>query len=97
MGKFIVVYFDDILIFSKDKEQHVQHLRTICETLRKEQLYANPKKCIFCTESVTFLGFIVSSKGVSADPEKIRAIVDWPEPNTLREVCYFYGLATFYR
>ena len=56
MGKFVIVYFDDILIFSRNKEQHVQHLRTICETLRKEQLYANPKKCVFFIESVTFLG-----------------------------------------
>ena len=97
MGKFLVVYFDDILVFSKDKESHGENLRLVCSILLKEQLYANPKKCTFFTESITFLGFIVSSQGVSADPDKIKAILEWPEPRTLREVRSFHGLDTFYR
>ena len=80
MGRFLVVYFDDILIFSKDKESHGEHLRLVCGTLLQEQLYANPKKCTFFTESITFLGFIVSSQGVSVDPDKIKAILEWLEP-----------------
>ena len=96
MGKFLVVYFDDILVFSQDKESHGEHLRLVCSILCKEQLYANPKKCTFFTESITFLGFIVSSQGVSADPEKIKDILEWPEPRTLREVHSFHKLATFY-
>ena len=97
MEKILVVYFDDILIFSKDKESHGEHLRLVCSTLLQEQLYANPKKCTFFIESITFLGFIVSSQGVSANPDKGKAILEWHEPWTLREVRSFHGLVTFYR
>ena len=65
--------------------------------LRKEQLYANPKKCVFLTNKVIFLGFVVFSKGVSAGPEKIKAIKEWPEPQSIRDVTNFHGLATFYQ
>ena len=68
MGKFLVVYFDDILIYSKSMEQHLDHLTQVCTTLKNESLYGNLKKCSFFTNRVIFLGFIVSSKGVSADP-----------------------------
>ena len=76
MGKLLVVYFDDILIYSKSREQHLDHLTQVRTTLRKESLYGNLKKCSFFTDKVVFLGFIVSSKGVSADPQKVQAIVD---------------------
>ena len=76
MGKFLVIYFDDILVFSKDKESHGEHLRLVCSILLKEQLYANPKKCTFFTESITFLGFIVSSQGVYTNLDKIKAILE---------------------
>ena len=78
MGKFLVVYFDDILVFSHDTASHTQHLKLVCEVMQREQLYANPKKCTFFGDSITFLGFIVSAHGVSTDPEKIRATVEWP-------------------
>jgi hypothetical protein len=97
MGKFLVVYFDDILIYSKTKEEHFDHLIQVCTTLRKASLFANVKKCSFFTDQVVFLGFIVSWKGVSANPQKVQAIVDWPEPKTIHEVRSFHGLATFYR
>ncbi|PKU62307.1 RNA-directed DNA polymerase [Dendrobium catenatum] len=61
LGKFVVVYFDDILIYSKSIDQHLEHLKQVCEILRKEQLYTNPRKCVFLTDSVTFLGFIISA------------------------------------
>jgi len=97
MGKFLVVYFDDILIYSKTKEEHFDHLIQICTTLRKASLFANVIKCSFFTDQVVFLRFIVSWKGVSVDPQKVQVIVDWPEPKTIHEVRSFHGLATFYR
>ena len=77
MGKFVVVYFDDILIYSKSKDQHLTHLEQVCTTLRKESLYANLKKCSFFTDKVIFLGFVVSFGGVSTNPQKIKALMDW--------------------
>ena len=63
LGKFVVVYFDDILIYSRTRDKHLNHLRNVYSTLQKEKIYANPKKCAFLTDSVTFLGFILSSQG----------------------------------
>ena len=97
MGKFVVVYFDDILIYSNSKEQHLDHLKQVCSILRRENLYANLKKCSLFTDSVIFLGFVVSSKGVSVDRQKVKAIVNWPKPKNIHEVRSFHGLATFYR
>jgi hypothetical protein len=71
MGKFLVLYFDDIHIYSKTKEEHFDHLIQVCTTLRKVSLFANVKKCSFFTNQVVFLGFIVSCKGVFVDPQKV--------------------------
>ena len=96
MGKLLVVYFDDILIYSKSREQHLDHLTQVRTTLRKESLYGNLKKCSFFTDRVVFLGFIISSEGVFADPQKVQAIVDWPEHKNIHEIRSFHGLASFY-
>ena len=91
------MYFDDILIYSRSKESHLDHLKQVCAILRKESLCANLKKCEFMTHRVTFLGFIVIPDGVSVDPKKIKSIVEWPIPKTVHDVRSFHGLATFYR
>ncbi|XP_073031256.1 uncharacterized protein [Primulina eburnea] len=97
IGKFVVVYFDDILVYSKDLDEHVKHLRLVLITLRDEQLYANLKKCDFCTSKLVFLGFVVSSQGIQVDEDKVSAIRDWPTPANVSQVRSFHGLASFYR
>ena len=96
LGKFVVVYFDDILIYSKSVDEHVMHVKAVLEVLRKEQLYANIKKCTFCADQIVFLGYIVSAQGIHIDHNKVKAILEWPPPASITEVRSFYGLASFY-
>ena len=97
LGKFVVVYFDDILIYSRTIDDHVMHVRKVLEILRVEKLYANLKKCSFCMDRVNFLGFVVSSKCLDVDVEKVKAIREWPTPTNISQVRSFHGLASFYR
>nr|CAD1820506.1 unnamed protein product [Ananas comosus var. bracteatus] len=97
IGKFLVVYFDDILIYSKSIEEHITHLRQVFQILREQKLYANFKKCNFVTNSLVFLGYVVSAEGIKMDPAKVEAIVSWPEPTSLQDIRSFHGLASFYR
>jgi hypothetical protein len=97
VGKFVVVYFDDILIYSKNPEEHVDQLRQVLTVLQEGQLFLNFKKCSFMTSSLLFLGYVVCSEGIHVDEEKVRAIREWLAPKTVSEVRSFHGLATFYR
>ncbi|XP_057997665.1 uncharacterized protein LOC131176619 [Hevea brasiliensis] len=97
LGKFVIVYFDDILVYSQNMHDHLLHLRQVFEVLRKEHLYANLKKCTFCMDKVIFLGFVVSGKGIEVDEDKVRAIREWPTPKSVSDVRSFHGLVSFYR
>ena len=97
IGHFVVVYFDDILIYSKDLDEHIGHLRKVLEVLRNESLFANLKKFTFGADNLVFLGFVVSAEGIQVDEEKSKAIKEWPSPKTVGEVRSFHGLAGFYR
>ena len=97
LDKFVVVFIDDILVYSRTKEDHVEHLHTVLKTLADHQLYAKLKKCDFWMEKVHFLGHMISAEGVSVDPGKIVAVVDWPRPTNVTEVRNFLGMAGYYR
>uniref|UniRef100_A0A2N9GCC2 Reverse transcriptase n=1 Tax=Fagus sylvatica TaxID=28930 RepID=A0A2N9GCC2_FAGSY len=97
-GLFVVVYFDDILIYSKQLGRTCNAFEiSVLEILRKEKLFANLKKCTFCTDKLVFLGFVVSKRGIEVDEEKVKAIQEWPTPTTISQVWSFHGLASFYR
>ncbi|XP_073033126.1 uncharacterized mitochondrial protein AtMg00860-like [Primulina eburnea] len=97
LDKFVVVFIDDILVYSPSEEDHKEHLHLTLQMLREKELYAKFKKCEFWLKSVTFLGYIISKEGVSVDPKKVEAITGWPRPNTVTEIRSFLGLAGYYR
>ncbi|KAK4845069.1 hypothetical protein QYF36_000459 [Acer negundo] len=97
IGKFVVVYFDDILIYSTDQSIHVQHIREVLSVLRREQLFAARNKCVFMASEVLFLGYIISGQGIQVDERKITAVKQWPTPFSITEVRSLHGLTAFYR
>lgn len=95
--KFLVVYLDDILVFSRTLEEHLEHLEIVLKKLQDNQLYARGSKCEFLKSEVPFLGHIVSRDGIKVDPEKIATIKDWKSPTTVKQIRSFLGLASYYR
>ena len=97
LDQFVMVFIDDILVYSKDAQEHEHHLRIVLQTLRENQLFAKLSKCDFWIKEVSFLGHIVSVEGIRVDPVKIEAIVNWKPPRNVTEIRSFLGLAGYYR
>ena len=93
LDKSVVVFIDDILVYSSNDKEHEEHLREVLQILRREKLYAKLSKCEFWLRSVSFLGHVISDKGIAVDPKKIEAIIEWPRPVNVSEVRSFLGLA----
>ena len=93
----MVIFIDDILIYSRDKESHVKHLRMALQKLRENQLYGKLSKCEFWLDRIMFLGHIISGRGISVDSEKVKTILQWKRPETVTEVRSFLGMAGYYR
>ncbi len=95
---FVIVYFDDILIYTENEgEEHVQAVQWVLDKLRKHSLYANLKMCRFHQNEVRFLGYIVSHQGIQMEEERIKAVRDWPETQSVRDIQVFLGFANFYQ
>lgn len=97
LDKFVIVYIDDILIYSKTPEEHEEHVKLVLQRLREAKLYAKLSKCAFFQQRIEFLGYIITPEGISPDPRKIQAVQDWPKPTNVTEVLRFLGFAGFYR
>ena len=92
-----MVFIDDILVYSKNEEEHKEHLRLVLEKLREHQLYAKFSKCEFWLKEVGFLGHVISGEGIAVDPTKVVTVTNWDAPTTVREIQSFLGLAGYYR
>jgi hypothetical protein len=97
LNKFVVVFIDDILIYSKNPEDHVDHLRIVLQRLRDHHLYAKFSKCEFWLDTVKFLGHTISSDSISVDPSKVQEVMDWKPPTSVHQIRSFLGLAGYYR
>jgi hypothetical protein len=97
LDKFVVVFIDDILVFSKNEEEHDQHLRMVLQKLRENQLYAKLNKCEFWLKEVSFFGHIISEGGISVDPSKVKDVLVWKTPQNVLDIRSFLGLVGYYR
>jgi hypothetical protein len=97
LDQFVVVFIDNILIYSKSQEEHEEHLRIVLQKLRDEKLYVKFSKCEFWLENISFLGHVISKEGITVDPRKIEAVVNWERPSNVHEIRSFLGLAGYYR
>jgi hypothetical protein len=97
LDKFVVVFIDDIFIYSNYEEEHAKHLRIVLTRLKEHQLYAKFSKCAFWLEEIQFLGHLLSADGIAVDPSKVKDILEWKPPTTVHQVRSFLGLAGYYR
>jgi hypothetical protein len=97
LDMFVVVFIDEILIFSKNEEDHDEHLRVVLQKLRENQLYAKLSKCEFWLKEVSFLGHIISEGGISMDPSKVKDVLSWKTAQNVSDIMSFLGLAGYYR
>ncbi|KAL0195064.1 hypothetical protein M9458_008636, partial [Cirrhinus mrigala] len=97
LNRCVIVYIDDILIFSNSFAEHVQHIRAVLQRIIQHKLYAKEEKCQFHQQSIAFLGYVISPEGVAMDDSKVNAVRDWPRPKTLKELQRFLGFSNFYR
>jgi hypothetical protein len=95
LDKFVVVFIDDILIYSKSEEEYARHLRIILQRLRDHQLYAKFSKCAFWLKEAPFLGHIISAEGIAVDRSKVQEVLDWKSPRSVTQICSFLGLAGY--
>jgi hypothetical protein len=97
LDKFVIMFIDDILVYSENKKDHAEHLRIVLTRLRDHHLYAKFSKCEFWLKIVLFLGHVLSENGISVDPSKVQEVIDWKAPTIVHEVQSFLGLAGYYR
>ncbi|KAL0320172.1 UNVERIFIED_CONTAM: Retrovirus-related Pol polyprotein from transposon opus [Sesamum radiatum] len=97
LDQFVVVFIDDILVYSRNREEHEQHLNIVLQTLEERKLYAKLSKCVFWVKQVVFFGHVISGDGVMLDPAKVKAIMEWRTPKNVTEIRSFIGLAGYYR
>jgi hypothetical protein len=97
LDSFVVIFIDNILVYSTNLVKHEEHLKIVMEVLREKKLFAKLKKCEFWLEEVSFLGHAVNKIGLAVNPAKVKAVVEWEQLTNVREICSFLGLAGYYR
>jgi hypothetical protein len=97
LDKFVLVFIDDVLVYSKDQVEHANHLRIVLQILREHQLHAKFSKCKFWLDKVEFLGHVITKEEIAVNPNKVQAVLDWKAPKNVKEIREFLGMAGYYR